>query len=429
MEQHKEHQEYFKRLMPVLMQLDEYESEDLLHLIKNKQRSSNSEKQNRKNKLIDEACSDVLKKKLSKISEDENFAVKNAYNHETETMNYAKKEKMPVDSRKVTNAVRQQHLYRAQINNDINTYAEEQENVGFEEGILTFVAETADGDMRNLLNDIGVFKGKNFGNNIDTLTNIEDNALEEYEDKMNIFLNSRFTTIDMTDYEHDYPNWNESTEEISWTNPLAANLTNRESLEGGATIYGVNEVEADEPSPEVLPGFFDTARGILTDYKEGFEDEEFEDLGGDDDDEDEEEEEEVALMQDTIQEGMAGEEIEAPEMSEPAMYKPYERNDNRAFEIGENIYDRHNRSEVDAFMKLLNVKPVTQWYDDTVHHYRMGAKVYEDESQEVDPYFHLLGEVERKHLERIRSMEFRRGTEVKLLVDPKKKPVFVNNSR
>jgi hypothetical protein len=80
-------------------------------------------------------------------------------------------------------------------------------------------------------------------------------------------------------------------------------------------------------------------------------------------------------------------------------------------------------------MKLLNIKPVTQWYDDTVHHYRMGAKVYEDDGQKVDPYFHLLGEVERKHLERMRSTEFRKGTEVKLLVDPKKKPVFVNNTR
>jgi hypothetical protein len=165
--------------------------------------------------------------------------------------------------------------------------------------------------MKELLRDIGVNKRQFFGNNIETMTAIEDNNLEEYEDKMNTFINSRFTTIDMTDYEHDYPNWNESTEEIQWTNPLAANLTNKESLEGGATIYAVNEVEDDDPSPEVIPGFFDTARNTLTEYKESFEDEEFEDLGGDDDDEDDEEEEEVELMQDTLAGAMEGDDGEA----------------------------------------------------------------------------------------------------------------------
>jgi hypothetical protein len=78
-------------------------------------------------------------------------------------------------------------------------------------------------------------------------------------------------------------------------------------------------------------------------------------------------------------------------------------------------------------MKLLNVNPTVQWYDTTTHHYKYGTKEYEDEAQELDPYFHLLGEVERKHLERIHASEFRRGTEVKLLIDPKKKPVFASD--
>jgi uncharacterized protein (UPF0147 family) len=107
MEQHKDNQEEFKKLMPILTQLTEEETQAFLHLRKNKQRTNASEKQNRRTQLLDAACSDELKIKLAKISEDENFAIKNAYNHETETMHYAKKEKMPVDSRKVLNAVRQ----------------------------------------------------------------------------------------------------------------------------------------------------------------------------------------------------------------------------------------------------------------------------------------------------------------------------------
>ena len=38
----------------------------------------------------------------------------------------------------------------------------------------------------------------------------------------------------------------------------------------------------------------------------------------------------------------------------------------------------------------------------------------------LDPAFHTLGEVERKHVERIMVEEFRRGTEVKFEVKDKK---------
>ena len=78
-------------------------------------------------------------------------------------------------------------------------------------------------------------------------------------------------------------------------------------------------------------------------------------------------------------------------------------------------------------MKLLNVKPNVQWEDDTVHHYRVGTHTYEDESQNTDPYFHLLAEVERKHVEKTQALEFRMGTEVKIVVDPRKMPNFSKN--
>jgi hypothetical protein len=78
-------------------------------------------------------------------------------------------------------------------------------------------------------------------------------------------------------------------------------------------------------------------------------------------------------------------------------------------------------------MKLLNVKPYVQWEDNTVHHYRLGTHTYEDEAQQTDPYFHLLAEVERKHLEKTQAVEFRRGTEVKIVVDKRKMPNFSRN--
>lgn len=75
-------------------------------------------------------------------------------------------------------------------------------------------------------------------------------------------------------------------------------------------------------------------------------------------------------------------------------------------------------------MKILNIKPIVQWQEQFPHHYRVGTHNYEDEAQQLDPYFHLLAEVERKHTERQTVQEFRMGTEIKFVMDPKKTPVF-----
>ena len=91
---------------------------------------------------------------------------------------------------------------------------------------------------------------------------------------------------------------------------------------------------------------------------------------------------------------------------------------------GENLNNKFNEVELDSFMKLLNIKPHTQWQDQSVYHYRVGMNAYEDESQMLDPYFHLLAEVERKHMERTHVYDFRRGTEIKINIDKKKVPQY-----
>lgn len=82
--------------MPILSRLDQEETDIFLHLVRNKNRNLDSSKQNSFD-LIDEACSDEWAKKLAKISEEENFALKNRYKHQKDTMQYAKKERMPID--------------------------------------------------------------------------------------------------------------------------------------------------------------------------------------------------------------------------------------------------------------------------------------------------------------------------------------------
>merc|ERR1719263_2761749 len=72
----------------------------------------------------------------------------------------------------------------------------------------------------------------------------------------------------------------------------------------------------------------------------------------------------------------------------------------------EKLRDRYNDVELDSFMKLLNIKPNVQWTENNTHHYKMGVHTYEDDSQQLDPYYHLIAEVERKHMEKKQVLNF-----------------------
>lgn len=42
--------------------------------------------------------------------------------------------------------------------------------------------------------------------------------------------------------------------------------------------------------------------------------------------------------------------------------------------------DQYSNVEIDAFMKILNIKPHRQWEDKHIYHYKMGLHRYEDEA-------------------------------------------------
>lgn len=50
----------------------------------------------------------------------------------------------------------------------------------------------------------------------------------------------------------------------------------------------------------------------------------------------------------------------------------------------------------------------------------MGYRAYEDDAQQLDPHFHIFGEVERPHMEKLRVKDFRSGTEIKFESDIKR---------
>lgn len=209
MEQHEDNRGEFKKLMPILRTLDEEETEIFFHLVNSKDRVQNAATQ-RTNDLIDMACSDELKTKLATLSEEANFALKNTWQHQNTTMKYADKKRMPVDHTKVRDILRNQHLASYKLDADIGTYTEFQHNNQFESGVLTYLNEVAWGDLRDLLNDIGINRETlKFYNTSDMVKSNDQRVLDSDKLVRDNLMNARFTSVDMTDYEQDFTGFNE----------------------------------------------------------------------------------------------------------------------------------------------------------------------------------------------------------------------------
>jgi hypothetical protein len=396
-EQHKDNQENFSGMMGIITQLNPEETEIFMHLIKNKARSMNNQEQYT-NDLIDEACSDELKSKLAKISEEENFAIKNTFKHNKDTMNWADKKKMPIDKSKVKDLLRYQNIFRDKINNEVQTYSKEMNNTQFENGVLTYVNEAAWGDLRELLKDVGINKSTIQFANVADILKAKDSLLHVNDKQFNNLKGSRFTQVDMTDYLYDFPSANEIGGSLPITNLGLLNATNPEAWPQTNSLIEVNELEK---FPKNATSKTHKEAQEARDAEEEEEEEEEEEDDDDDEDEDGEEGEgeEGEGEEDEEEEEEEEEEGEDPDAIPDEQIKKSGEED-RFFMHNETMRSKYNQVELDSFMKLLNVKPVPQWEDDTVHHYKVGVHTYEDDNQMLDPYFHMLAEVERKAMEK-----------------------------
>jgi hypothetical protein len=418
-EQHRANQEQFKELMPLIANLDREETDILLHLIQNKNKSINPS-ESISNSLVDSACSNRAKELLAKVAEEERFALKNRFKHQKDTMKYAQKERMPLDEKKVKDMLRNQNVVRERIHNEIGTYRRFQENTQFEKGVLTYVNEAAWGDLRELLQDIGVNRQTIRFSNVGDLIAQKEAKIHESDHQWRNLKNARFTSIDMSDYEYDYPSLNEVGEIPLHNYSILTDLYMREKWPAVSALVESNEIETLKAA---ATGVSHRAAQEARNAEEEEEEEEEED---EDEDEDEDEEEGEEGGDEDEEEEEEEEEAEDPSAVPNHVLGPAASDDNY-FLHNETLRERFNEVELDGFMKMLNIKPHTQWQDDTTHHYRVGTHVYEDDAQATDPYFHLLAEVERKHAQRLHSYNFRRGTEVKFVMDQRKKPNFSKN--
>ena len=68
---------------------------------------------------------------------------------------------------------------------------------------------------------------------------------------------------------------------------------------------------------------------------------------------------------------------EAPEWPEPNDPEP-KHTQPAMFNENENIRDRYSESELESFMKILNVKPFGGWNDTALYHHSTGLHFYDD---------------------------------------------------
>ena len=390
--------------------MSEEEQRAFIHLIKNKKNSS-SEVQS----AMDCVADDSELAELAKLSEKEQFDVKNRYRHQKRTMQYADKKRQPVDERTVRDMLRNQHLFRTKINNEIPNYTDMQENSQFEHGLLTYLREGAYGELGELVKEVGIKRDTIPFYNLTKFRQYKDNLIHESDGQFQYLMTALFTPLDMTDHETNFVGWNEAPGMLPLDRP---NWLTQIAPEPHPQVDAYSSIEEIEDIPRF--GTNQAMQALIEGhYTEPEEDEEefYGQEGGDDDEYGEEgDEEEEGGEEDygDYDEEEAGEEWPPKEIVASG---PVE---DRFFRAGENLRGKYSEVEIEQFMKLLGVKPRTQWQDKSTHHYKLGVHNYEDESQELDTDFHLLSESEREHADRIKTREWRSGSEVKMVVDGRK---------
>ena len=216
----------------------------------------------------------------------------------------------------------------------------------------------------------------------------------------------------MTDYEEEFISWRELEGIPPITNQSALSPLQKEPWPQSDMPAGWENIE-DEPiystsvkQQELMEPYISPPEEDEEDYygKEAADDEYGDEYG---------EEGEEGGEEDYGED--YGEEAEASwppkEQIAPAVLE------DRFFQAGESLRGKYSDVELDAFMKLLNVKPHKQWQDQNTHHYKLGVHNYEDQNQELDPDFHVLSEEERKYADREMTRKWRKGSEVKFVLD------------
>lgn len=122
-EQLQEDKDAFAHSMKILPNLTVEDQRALLHKLHNERAKAEFGEEDNEDLmeyLIEH--NPMVDQKMAQISEEENFNMKNRYRHQKKTMNFAEKKRMPIHESKVADLLRNQHIYRSKVREEIYTF-------------------------------------------------------------------------------------------------------------------------------------------------------------------------------------------------------------------------------------------------------------------------------------------------------------------
>ncbi len=335
--------------------LNAQEKRALIHLIKSKRTEGCVDGKEVQAAMMDFVVDDSFEKELAEISEAENFAIKNRYKHQKETMDFAEKKRMPIDERSVRDMLRNQHIFRTKANSELPTYTAMEENSQFEHGLLTYLREGAYGELGELVKEVGIKRDTIPFYNLEKFRQYKDNLVHDSDHQFSYLMSALFTPVDMTDYETDFVSWNELPGAVPLNRP---NWLTSIVPEPHPQLDALAAIEEIEDIPRYATS--QTLQGLVGAHYADPEEEEEEcygSEGGDDDEDYDEEGEEEGGEEDygDYDEEEAGEEWPPRDkLKSGAM-------EDRFFRAGESLRGKYSEVEIEQFLKLLGIKARPQW--------------------------------------------------------------------
>ena len=238
-------------------------------------------------------------------------------------------------------------------------------------GLLTYVNEAAYGEMRDLIRDVGISNENIPYYSLNRIEAFKKNSMHGSDERFQYLINAMFTPLDMTDQEESFVGWHEVGDDLPISNFSQLAPLQEEAHPQVDQLAGI---ELQEKRPQSYPSsvvqevwnekYADKPEEPELDY--GAEEEDYDEEGDEEEGDGEEEEEaepEYGDYGDYDAEIDDGDKEWQDEAAEPLQHlKAGDR-----FFMGPNtnkgLRDSFSDVEIDAFMKILNVKPYNQWED------------------------------------------------------------------
>lgn len=303
--------------------------------------------------------------------------MKNWYRHQRSTLDWADKKRMPVDERKVRDMLRNQHIFRNKILEEVPNYETADKNPTLEHGVLQYINDAAYGDLKELITDVGINDDSIPFHNFNMQKKVDANMVYETDPQFKLLANALYTPLDMTDYEDHFVGWNELPGDLPISNYGRLSQMKMEEWPCEHKLVAIEDVE-NRPRFGTGP----TYEGVIKDYHTEAEPEEADDEygadGGDDDYGDYGEEGDGYGEEGEADYGDYGDyDEEVPDWPTPEQVDGKDMPD-RFFHGTKSLRESYDHNEIDAFMRLLSIRPTKQWEDMNTHHSKLGVKRYED---------------------------------------------------